>query len=299
MREAGYDEMPFFWPRWEVDTGQRYGRGPGMVALPDARRLNLMDAANLRAGQRASDPTLLAPERDAWPLNGVARPGEVIYGGGDARGNPPIRPLDTSSGTGLTLEMAERAVENIRDAFHWSLMNLAGRTGMTATEVIERAEERMRMMAPHMGRIQEEYLAPKIARRFFLLWRAGQIPPPPPDLAQGGVALEVEYPSAAAMAQKSSDGAAVVRILQDIGPLAELKPRLLDRISEDDMVEVLMDARGAPARILRSREDADAIAAQRAQAQQAAQAMEMAKSGAGAMRDAAGAAAAMAPAGAA
>lgn len=292
VRESGYSEMPFNAPRWEVDTGQTYGRGPGMIAVPDARVLNLMDAANLRAGQFAADPTLLAPDRETWPLNGLVRPGEVLYGGVNFQGQQMVRPLDRSSGTGLTLEMAQSRIENIRDAFHWSLMNLAGRTGMTATEVIERQEEKLRLMAPHMGRIQEEFLAPKIARRFFLLFRAGQIPPPPPELAREGAALQVEYLSAAAMAQRSAEGAAVVRVLQDIGPLAELKPRLIERLSEDDLVEVLMEARGAPSRILRSREEADQISESRAQAQQAQQAMQAAQVGGGVMKDLASAQAA-------
>lgn len=291
VRESGYAEMPFYAPRWEVDTGQTYGRGPGMVALPDTRVLNLMDAANLRAGQSAADPTLLAPDRDVMPLNGVVRPGQVVYGGVDMQGRAMVRPLDRSSGTGLTLEMAQARIEMIKDAFHWSLMQMAGRSGMTATEVIERQEEKLRLMAPNMGRVQGEFLAPKIQRRFFLLWRAGQIPPPPPELAAAGVALQVKYTSAAAMAQKSAEGAAIVRLLADIAPLAEFKPRLMDRIDEDAMVEALAEARGTPARVLRSREAADELSAQRAEQEEAAQAMQAAQAGGGVVKDLAGAAA--------
>jgi hypothetical protein len=285
VRESGYHEMPFYAPRWEVDTGQTYGRGPAMTALADARKVNLMEAANLRAGQKAGDPTLLAPDKDAWPLNGVVRPGEVVYGGVDLQGRPLIRPLDNWSGTGLTLEMQQAAIEHIRDAFHWSLMNLAGRTGMTATEIIERQEEKLRLMAPHMGRVQSEFLAPKIARRFHLLWRAGQLPPPPPELAREDVELNVEYLSAAAMAQKSAKGASVVRLLQTVTPLAEIKPEVMDRISGDDALEVLAEAFGTPARVLRSREDAAAIAEARAAQQQAMMALQAGQAAGGIAKD--------------
>lgn len=291
VRESGYAEMPFYGPRWEVDTGQTYGRGPGMTALPDSRVLNLMDQANLRAGQAAADPTLLAPDRDVMPLQGVVRPGQVLYGGVDVQGRALVRPLDRSSGTGLTLEMAQARIEMIKDAFHWSLMQMVGRSGMTATEVIERQEERLRLMAPNMGRVQGEYLAPKISRRFFLLWRAGQLPPAPAELGQEGVALQVKYTSAAAMAQKSAEGAAIVRLVQDIAPLAQLKPRLVERIDEDAMVELLAEARGAPARILRSREEADALSQARVEAEQAAMAMQAMQAGGGVAKDLASAAA--------
>ena len=283
LRHGGYDDMPFFAPRWDVETGQVYARGPGWTALPAGRKLELMTAANLRAGQRAADPTLLAPSKEDWPLSGRVRPGAMIYGGVDMAGRQLVRTLDTTARTGLSLEMQQQAVEEMRDAHHWSLMNLAGRTGMTATEVIERQEEKLRLMAPHLGRIQEEYLAPKIARRFALLWKAGQMPPPPPEAA--GSPLTVEYTSAAAMAAHSAEGAATVRLLSDLGPLAQVKPDVLDRLSEDDIVEVLAEARGAPARLLRSRDEAGQMRAARAEQQQAAAMLEAAQAGGGIARD--------------
>lgn len=294
ISESGYAEMPFYAPRWQVDSGQTYGIGPGFVALPSARALTRMDDATLRAAQRAADPTLLAPDRQDFPLNGRIRPGEVVYGAIDARGNMLLRPLDMAGGMNLTLQEKQQKLEEIRDAFHYTLMNLAGRTGMTATEVMAITEERQRLWAPHQGRVQEEFLAPKIARRFALLWRAGQIKPPPKGLE--GAELQVEYQSAAAAAQRSVEGNAALRIIQDIAPLIGIKPRLADRIDDDGLLETLVDARGAPTRMIRSREDADAIAQQREQAQQAMMALQAAREGAGAMKDAAGAQAAMAQA---
>lgn len=295
VREGGYDEMPFYLARWEVDTGHIYGTGPGFVALASARAHHQMDGATLRAAQRAADPTLLAPDRGDWPLNGQIRPGKVVYGAIDQQGRPMLRPLEMSGGINLTLQEKQVKLEEIKDAYHYTLMQLAGRTGMTATEVMAITEERQRLWTPHQGRVQEEYLAPKIARRFSLLWRAGQLPPPPPDLA--GASLSVTYLSAAAAAQRSVEGNAVLRILQDIGPLVQLKPRLADRLDEDGLLETLIDARGAPARAFRSREDADAIAQARAQQQQAMQAMQAAQMGAGALKDVAAAQASAAAAG--
>lgn len=293
VRERGYAEMPFFAPRWEVDTGRIYGSGPGFIALASARAHQRMDEATLRAAQRQADPTILAPDRGDWPLNGRIRPGAVVYGGVNPRGEAMLRPLEITGGFSLTLQEKQQKLEEIRDAFHYTLMNLAGRTGMTATEVMAITEERQRLWAPHQGRVQEEFLAPKIARRFSLLWRAGQLPPPPPEMA--GADLQVDYQSAAAAAQRSVEGNAVLRIIQDIAPLIQIKPRLADRIDEDGLLEVLADARGVPGRVLRSRADADAIAEARAQQQEAAQAMAMAREGAGALKDAAGAAQALQP----
>lgn len=297
ISESGYMEMPFFVPRWQVDAGQTCGLGPGFTALPSARILQRMEDATVRAAQRAADPTLLAPDRQDFPLNGRIRPGEVVYGAVDpVRGNALLQPLQMAGGLNLTLQERQAKLEEVRDAFHYTLMQLAGRTGMTATEVMAITEERQRLWAPHQGRVQEEFLAPKIARRFALLWRAGQIRPPPKEME--GAELRVEYDSAAAAAQRSVEGNATLRVLQDITPLASISPeaaaRLGDRLDTDGLLETLMDARGAPARILRSRDAADELAGNRQQMQQAAQMAQMAKLGAGALKDAAGAEAALA-----
>lgn len=287
LRESGYDEMPFFAPRWDVDTGAIYGTGPGFVALASARAHQRMDDATLRAAQMAADPTFLAPDKGDWPLNGRIQPGGVVYGGINIRGQRMLEPLNMTGGINLTLEEKRAKIDEIRDAFHFTLMNLAGRTGMTATEVMTINEEKARLWAPFQGRVQEEFLARKVQRRFSILWRAGQLPPPPPELA--GANLNVTYQSAAAAAAKSSQGASTVRLLETLQPLIGVDPRVLDRFSSDGIVETLADAYGTPARVLRSREEADQIAQARAQQQQAMQAMQAAQAGAGAMKDLAGA----------
>lgn len=287
VRLKGYDDMPFRAVRYEVDTGQSYGTGPGFVALASARMHHQMKAANLRSGQKAADPTLLAPDRETWRLHGRVLPGHTLYGGMNTRGQRMIDTLDNFGNTGLTQEMTAAELEEVREAFHWSLTNLVGRTGLGPIEALEMQEQRLRLQAPHLGRIQEEYLAPKIKARFALLWKAGQIPPPP---EQGERApMDLEYTSAAAMAQRSAQGVAAVRILDDMARLASLSPdaarRIDDRLNEDDLMETLVEARGGQPGLLRSREDADAKAAEREQMEQAAMAMEQAPQGAAAVRD--------------
>ena len=295
IRVKGYDEMPFYAPRWDVDTGHTYGTGPAFAALASARLHHRMTDATIRAAQRAADPTILAPDRGDWPLNGKIRPGEVVYGAMNLQGKQMLQPLDVAGRLQLTLQERQEVMQEIRDAFHYSLMNLAGRTGMTATEVMAITEERQRLWAPHQGRVQEEYLAPKVARRFAMLWKAGQIPPPPPGLA--GKELQVIYKSAAAAAQRSVEGNAVLRILQDITPLAQISPeaaqRLGDRLDPDGALEILIEARGAPARLIRSREEADARTEARQQQQQAAQTAQMMQAGTGMVKDLASAQAQM------
>lgn len=284
IRQRGYDDMPFYAPRWDVDSGQTWGTGPGFIALASARTHQQMHAATIRAAQQAADPTKLAPDKDGWSLSGRVRPGSIVYGGLNMRGDPMLRNMEGPRDIGLTMEEKRQMVEDIKEAFQYTIMSLNGRTGLTREETLIMEEARLRNWAPHADRIMEEYAARKVERRFQLLWKAGQLPPPPPEAA--GQPLRITYQSAAAMAMRAREAMAIRGFIADLAPMAQVDPRYMDRVSPDDLVEALRDATPSlPARILRPREDADALAEQRAQMQQAQMAMQAAQSGGAAMRD--------------
>ena len=88
------------------------------------------------------------------------------------------------------------------------------------------------------------------------------------------------------MALRAREGAAIRMFIGDLGPLAQMNPRYLDRLEPDAIAEALHDASPSlPARILRSREDADQIAQQRAEREQQAQQMQMAQDASGVAKD--------------
>ena len=76
-----------------------------------------------------------------------ATAGEIIYGGMNAQGQ---RLYDLYAEwrktSGLTETMLERVRTAIREAFHASLLMLVDRQCMTATEVIQREQEKMRLL---------------------------------------------------------------------------------------------------------------------------------------------------------
>ncbi|MGR3521931.1 MAG: portal protein [Paracoccus sp. (in: a-proteobacteria)] len=294
ISERGYEDMPYYVPRWDVDSGHTIGTGPGFIALASARVVQQMESATLRGALYASDPTMLAPDREAWPLNGYIRPGAMVYGGIGMRGEQLVRPLQVSGGIGLTDAEKRAKIEEVKEAFHYALMTVQGRTGLTPLETLIIEEAKMRNWAPHSDRIMEEYAARKVERRFRMLWRAGQIPPPPKE-AQG-LPLGMRYQSAASMAMKAREGMAIVQFLGNLGPLAQTNPRYLQRLDPDAVIEALHEASPSlPARMLRSREEADQIAQAQAQQQQQQQLLEQAGPLAGAVKDAAQAQQMLAP----
>lgn len=285
LRHRGYDEMPFYYPRWDVDSGYTYGTGPGFSALPAARVNHRMEDATIRAAQFAADPVRLAPDRNAVPLDGQWSPGRTVYGAMSVNGQPLVRNAEGARGIGLTIEEKRAKVEEIKEAFYYSVMSLQGRTGLSDSENRVLEEARLRNWAPHADRVMEEYAARKFERRYQLLFRAGQIDPVPEGTPKDAK-LQIRYTSAAAMALRASEAQAVRQYVSDLMPLMQIKPELKHRLSGDDYAEILHDASTTlPQRLLVSREQAAAAANAEAQAAQMAQMAEMAQKGGAGMRD--------------
>ena len=74
--EEGYEEFPFFIPRWDTRSLERYGRGPGIMALPSVLSLNQIGKTMLRGLHRAVDPPWLLPS-DSMVNAPQMRPGGV------------------------------------------------------------------------------------------------------------------------------------------------------------------------------------------------------------------------------
>ncbi len=75
----------------------------------------------------------------------------------------------TGANTPLGLNIEEQRREAIRQAFFVDQLMLRESPNMTATEVIARNEEKMRLLGPVLGRLQAEMLQPLINRSFNLL----------------------------------------------------------------------------------------------------------------------------------
>lgn len=283
LAEGGFHEFPYMVPRWSTRSRGVYGDSPAMLALPDVKMLNTMSKTMIVGAQKAVDPPLLATDENA--VRGIrTSPGGIIYGGLDANGRRLYEPLLTGGNLNLGLEIEEQRRSAIREAFFHSLMLLVQQPNQTATEVLVRQEEKLRLMGPHLGRLQCEFLDPLINRQFNMMVRAGAFPPSPPVM-QDLLKLRVEYVSPLARAQKSSEGTAILRAVEALSPLAQLDPTIMDNIDADAYARAILDAFGAPTRILRDPQSVEELRASRGQQQNMQSMLAAAKPMAGAMRD--------------
>lgn len=266
IERKGYDELPLITPRWRVETGEVYGRGAGWTALADAKMLNVMQKTIVKAAQKAADPPLLVS--DEAVLSGIrTMPGGVNYvqdrpgigGQPDA-----IRPLQNNARIDIGIELIDRKIQGVRNAFWSQTLQMFEDPRMSATQVIQLATQAQRMMAPVTGRTQQELTDPLLARTFSIMARAGYFEPPPESLR--GETLELSYVSPFSRAQRASEAEAVMRTWQAVAMIAQAagSADALDVLDPMESARVIAEANAVPLKIVRDVRDVQRLQAQRA-----------------------------------
>lgn len=241
-----YHEFPYQVPRWSTSSRHIYGDSPAMTALADIKMLNAMSKTVIIAAQKAVDPPLLASDESA--VRGLrTHPGGVIYGGLDENGRRRYEPLSAGGQIELGLELEEQRRQAVREAFLHSLLQMVAQPNQTATEIIARQEEKLRLVGPHLGRIQSEFLDPLVRRQFNVMWRAGALPPPPDTIRNSPI--RVSYVSPLARAQRANEGTAIIRAFEALTPLTALNPSILDNIDADQTARAVAEAFGVPGKL--------------------------------------------------
>ena len=277
ISEGGFREFPYVVPRYLKASHEIYGRSPAMTALPDVKMLNEMSKTTIKAAQKQVDPPLLVPD-DGFLLPVRTVPGGLNFYRSGTRDR--IEPLNIGANNPLGLNMEEQRRDSIRAVFYVNQLMMQQGPQMTATEVIQRNEEKMRLLGPVLGRLQSELLKPLIDRVFAILLRKDMLPPAPEFLS--GRDIEIEYVSPLAKAQKSSELQSIMRAIEILGSLANISP-VFDYVNFDNLVKHLADIVGMPQKLLKSQNQVNAereqAAAQAAEQQQMAQMQQVAQAG--------------------
>jgi hypothetical protein len=268
IEEGGFTSNPYIISRYNTGPRETFGRSPAMTILPDIKMINEMSKTVIRAGQKVVDPPLLiADEGVLFPIN--TNPGKVTFARMDGRSQAPIQPLFTGARVDIGFEMMEQRRKVINDAFLVTLFQILVETPtMTATEVLQRAQEKGALLAPTVGRQQTELLGPTIDREFDILDSQGLIPPIPDILIEAGEEYEIEYVSPLSRAMKAEEGVGILRTLEMVQPIAAVDPSVMDNFDTDEITRILADTNGAPQRILRSQDAIASLREQRGQQQQ-------------------------------
>ncbi len=274
LEEGGYSSMPMPFTRYMQAPGEQYGRGPGQFLLPALKTKNAQKRTFLKQGHRAADPILLV--NDDGLLDATLRPGAVVKGGVGPNGEEYVKPLVTGN-IQISKEMMEEEGQLIDDGFLVTLFQILVETPqMTATEVIERVNEKGILLAPTIGRQMSEYLGPLIHREIDVLNEQKLLPPMPPELVEAGGEYEAFYTSPLARAMHAQEVSGFMRAVEFAINVANATgdPSVLDPYDFDAALPDIARTQAVPERWLRSVESIAAMRqgrAQQMQQQQAAQ----------------------------
>ena len=267
VEESGYRTFPFAVARDVTSPREVYARGAAERALADILTLNEMSKTSLRYGQLVTDPPWMAADADSLDPFSV-RNGAINYGYLSPDGQERIKPLRPQGDPGFSLELADQRRQAINGAFLVNLFQVLVETGsdrMTATEVMQRVQEKGALLGPIGGRLRTEFLGPMIEREIDILFHAGVIDPAsvPEELVRAGGGIDVEYDSPLTRAMKAEEGVGILRTLETISNTAaqvaaadqERAARMVRKVNYERAHERLAEINGAPPDIFFSDEE--------------------------------------------
>jgi len=268
LSEKGFEYFPVLIPRWEVTAGDSYGTNcPGMTALGDIKQLQVGEKRSAQAIEKMINPPMVG-HSSLRNAKASILPGDITYVD-DKDARQGFRPAHEINFNIEPLERKQEQVrERVRRAFFEDLfLMLAQSDGrMTATEVIERKEEKLLALGPVLEQIDQDLLDPLIDITFLVMERQNLLPEAPEEIQ--GSEIKVEYISIMAQAQKLAGIGNIERFVGFVGQLSALKPEALDNLDADEAVAIYGDLVGAPLKVVKARDRVEKEREARAAAQQ-------------------------------
>lgn len=272
LRESGFKRFPALCPRWTVTGGDVYGRSPGMDALGDTKQLQHQQLRKSQAIDYQVNPPLQVPTNLKDKAAGRL-PGGVSYYDGTGPGSGIRTAYEVNARLDYLLTDIQDVRERIKTAYYADLFLMLAndtRSGITATEVAERHEEKLLMLGPVLERLQNELLSPLIDIAFDRLAEAGVLPEAPQELQ--GRNLDIEFISTLAQAQRAVAASGMERLFTSAINMAQAKPEVLDKLDFDQAIDDMADMFGVNPALVVPDDKAAEERAKRAQAMAAQQA---------------------------
>jgi len=285
MEMVGLSYFKYIIPRWQTVSGSQYAYSPATVcALPDARLLQAMTRTLLEAGEKATNPPMIAVQE-------AIRSDISIYAGGitwvdsayDERLGEVLRPLTQDrGGMPIGFEQQRDTMEMLREAFFINKLTLP-QTGpeMTAYEVGQRVQDYIRQAAPLFEPLEDEDNAATCEATFELLMRGGAFGPVddiPQSIRGKDITFKFESPLHDAIDRQK--GTKFMEAKAMLADTLALDPTADANIDISTAFRDVLSSIGIPAKWIRSEDDAAAIIAGREEQQQSAALLEQMAAGA-------------------
>lgn len=170
-----FETNPYIIFRWSVLSGEQYGRGPVLHALPDIKTANKVVELVLKNATIAVSGIWQADDDGVINLNNInLTPGAIIP---KAVGSSGLTPLSSGADFDVSQIILKDLRERIRHALLADRLGLLSEKEMTATEIMARNSDMMRILGATYGRLLHEFIRPLTDRGLQILSRRGVIAP--------------------------------------------------------------------------------------------------------------------------
>lgn len=249
-KDKGFDHLPYLVARFARVPGGIMGYGPAIEYIEDIRMLNRMARSFIESAELANNPPMMA-EDDGVVGQPVTGPHGMIYIRSGAQfPKPYVSGINVQSNGEVIFQQRDI----IRQAFFNDLFEaLAQHRNMTATEVVQRVEEKIAILAPAIIALQKEIFSPLITRVLDLLMNSTKEEkriPEPPDTFD----YDVVYQGRLALAMSNMQTNAIEATMAKWAPYDE-RLRVFDNIDPITAFRQSYLNSGAPAEGLRPVED--------------------------------------------
>jgi hypothetical protein len=259
IRESGYDEFPYALFFWEK-TNKPYGISPTIKAANDIALYQTAMEETLRVAQLSANPPKIVPDKYRGKEN--FNPGGISY----VRSMDAVpQQLNMGDNFPITLEVTRMLSQNIKEwynvDFFLMLRQYQNVQNMTATAVAALQGEQAALLSALVANLFEG-LDRIIQRTFNILAKRRMLPPLPFALREAGGALKVDFQGVLAQAQKAAYEYAgiedVLSIASEFMGFAKADPnwgKAVNWLNPETVFKKAIESRGAPAGLLRTREE--------------------------------------------
>ena len=168
-----FETNPYLIFRWSVASGELYGRGPVLRALPDIKTANKVVELVLKNATIAVSGIWQADDDGVINLSNInLTPGAIIP---KAVGSSGLTPLSSGADFDVSQIILKDLRERIRHALLADRLGLLSEKEMTATEILARNADMMRILGATYGRLLHEFIRPLCERGLQILGRRGEI----------------------------------------------------------------------------------------------------------------------------
>lgn len=262
--------------RWQTVSGSQYAFSPSTIAaLPEARLLQSMTYTLLEAGEKTTNPPMVAT-KDAVRSDMAIYPGGVTWVDRDydERLGDAVRPMTIDSrGLPFGAEQARDSRTMLMQAFYLNKLTLPQRgPEMTAYEIGQRVQEYIRGALPLFEPMEMERNGQVCDLTFEILYRSGAFGSPmnmPKSLA--GANIQFQFQSPLHDAIKAQDGQKFLQGQQMIAAALQLDKSVAALPDAVTILRDVLDGIGWPATWVHTEAEVDQMVQSQQQQDQSQQ----------------------------